>query len=271
MRFTRPFVPPLPDMRTSWRQATELFFPRVCASCQVFGPTMLASYALCPVCDRLVRLATLNVHSAVLPGTQLPVVSSGRYEHELGRCVLAYKDAGRTDLSPYLAAAVARAVRSLVDSCQGALGQGGPLYLVPLPSSRASVRRRGYAPAPLLCRSAVPLLGSLMDVRVVDALAQVPAWVRLVRGREGARAQKTLGVEERHRQMRGKLTLGRPALHWVGRHYSLEGVTCVLVDDVLTTGASLREGYRVLSERGAMVLGGATIAYVPKRQPYIIG
>lgn len=263
--------PLLPDMLTSWRQTTELFFPRVCASCQTYGPSMLASAALCPLCDRLVRLATLNLQAITLPGTQLPVVSAGRYEHELGRCVLAYKDAGRTDLSPYLASALARAVTCLLELSESELEPDETIYLVPLPSSRASVRRRGYAPAPLLARAVLPLLRYPAPVKVADALAQVPAWKRGMCGAKGTQAQKTLGLEERHRQMQGKLTLGKSALHQLGRYYRLEGARCLLLDDVFTTGASLQEGYRVLTSQGATVLGGATIAYVPKRQPYSTG
>ncbi|WP_185174428.1 ComF family protein [Rothia nasimurium] len=258
----------LPDILTSWKQATELIFPRVCASCQTFGPSMLGAGALCPLCDQLVRLATLNLQTTTLPGNRLPVVSAGRYEHELGRCVLAYKDAGRTDLSPYLASALARALTCLLELSEGELEPAEPIYLVPLPSSRVSVRRRGYAPAPLLARAVLPLLCSPVPVKVADVLAQVPAWARVSPGQHRSKAQKTLGVEERYRQMQGKLRVGKPALHQLGRYYSLEGATCLLVDDVFTTGASLREGHRVLSHRGARVLGGATIAYVPKRQRY---
>lgn len=268
MIFSRPN---LPDLLTSWRQTVELFLPRVCASCQAFGPSMVAAGALCPLCDRLVRLATLNLHSVILPGSELPVVSAGRYEHELGRCVLAYKDAGRTDLGPYLASALARAITALLQTQGEALELEETIYLVPLPSSQASVRRRGYAPAPLLAQATLPLLRFPGQLRVLDALTQAPVWARAVEGVQGSRAQKTLGMDERHRHMHGKLTLGKPALHSLGRHYCLEGAACLMIDDVLTTGASLQEGYRVLTGQGARVLGGATIAYVPKRQPHSTG
>lgn len=244
-------------------QTAELFFPRVCASCWSYGESMEGARALCSLCDRLVRLATLAVEPTSVAYTRLPVYTAGRYEYELARCILAFKEGGRTDLEPYLVSALTRTFIALLDELvTGNEPVGGPLYLVPLPSSKAATRRRGYAPAPLLATALSHALREQWYLRVLPALEPVPPWQRKLAGHDVG-AQKTLGRYERQRAMHGKLRLGKPLLHTVGRHYSVRGVPCVLVDDVVTTGASLAEAQRVLVEAGAQVKGAIAVARVP--------
>lgn len=220
--------------------------------------------ALCRLCDRLVRLATLAVEPTTVPFARLPIYTSGRYEHELARCVLAFKDGGRTDLTPYLVSALGRSLSALL----GALSdqeqpREPPLFLVPLPSSRAANQRRGYAPAPLLARALVKALRGSIDVQVLPALEQIPPWRRKLSG-DYRGAQKTLGRYDRQRAMQGKLRLSRPPLHVLGRYYTLQGIRCILLDDVVTTGASLAEAQRVLGAAGATVRGAVAVARVPR-------
>lgn len=243
------------------RQTGELFFPRICASCWAYGRSMEGGGALCRLCDRLVRLATLSVEPAALSFSSVPIYTAGRYEYELARCILAFKDGGRTDLTPYLVSALGRSLRALLEGTE-LEADGGPCYLVPLPSDRAATRRRGYAPAPLLASALVAELRSPLDLQVVPLLEPVPAWRRRIAG-QSVKAQKTLGKYDRQRAMRGKLRLGRPLFHSLGRSYSIRGSRCILVDDVVTTGASVAEAQRILREQGAQVEGAIAVARVP--------
>ena len=68
-----------------------------------------------------------------------PVTSRGPYAGVLRQLVSAYKDDGRRDLRPVLARP-ARPSRSIVAA------SGRPVVVVPMPSSRAAVRRRGDDP-----------------------------------------------------------------------------------------------------------------------------
>jgi predicted amidophosphoribosyltransferase len=69
------------------------------------------------------------------------------------------------------------------------------------------------------------------------------------------RAQKSLSVADRRSNLDGAFRLRRPV---VGRRF-------LLVDDVVTTGATLLEAARTLREGGADVLGAATVATTPRR------
>lgn len=162
----------------------------------------------------------------VTPGG-VPVVTALRYEHVVRRVILAFKEQGRTDAAARLAPALAAALQ--------AVGVAGA-ELAPVPTSRAAFRRRGYDPVRLVLRRAG---GS-------------PAGV--LRPARRTSAQKTLGVAERAANLRGALVARGP----------LEGRRFVLVDDILTTGATLDEAARAVSAAGGTVVGAATIAFTPR-------
>lgn len=187
----------------------------------------------------------------------LPVLAAGRYAGGLARVLLAYKNHGHTDLAgvlrPILAGALHHAVQD-IDSSAG-------LFLVPVPGSGRALRRRGYNPLTML-------LGALRTGGLLPAGTGVAPVLRLAgRGprdmlRPGAlvaaasgiagASQKSLGRKGRRRNVYGTMTAG-PAGTLAGRR-------CLVVDDVLTTGATLAEATRALRAAGARVEGAVVIA-----------
>ncbi|WP_421082844.1 ComF family protein [Rothia nasimurium] len=224
---------------------------------------MMSAFALCPVCRHLLGLATVRPGAVDLPRAKLPVMAAGRYEHELARCLLAFKNSGRTDLVKYLAPALVRSVLLVLGEVAA---PGRQVALVPLPSTRAATRRRGFAPAPELTRYAVRQLRAMgYPVRCVEALAPTRSLPSSQIWGRGS-SQKALGQDARFSRMQGQLKVGSPRGALLGRAYDLTNLTCIVTDDVVTTGASMTEAHRVLQEAGATVVAGAAIAYVPKRQ-----
>lgn len=270
------------ELRSAVTEAVELLLPRVCASCRAYGEVMTQrpGGALCALCDRLLRLATLTVGQAELMATDLPVFSAGWYEHEVARSILAFKDAGRTDLAPYLVSALVRALMGLCEELGLASSAQNLLFVVPLPSSRASVRRRGYEPGPFLARGCVQVVGKGAGVQLLEALT-APGWgasmMRVASGLgsgglagkdlfAGGPAQKTLSLADRQQVALRRVVVGQPRWGWLGRVYDLEGRRCILLDDVVTTGASIAAGRAALEQAGAQVLGAVTVARVKRRK-----
>ncbi|MFJ9154190.1 ComF family protein [Streptomyces sp. NPDC102270] len=108
-----------------------------------------------------------------------------------------------------------------------------PVLLVPVPSARRAVRARGHDPARRIAFAAAgELRRAGMPARVVAVLRQ----------RRGVADQSGLNSRERLNNLTGALTVV-PG----GGRLLAEGLV-VLVDDVMTTGASLAEAARAVRE-----------------------
>jgi predicted amidophosphoribosyltransferase len=113
----------------------------------------------------------------------------------------------------------------------GTTGGDGRATVVPVPTTAGRLRARRYNQAELLAR------------RVADAHG-LPLRHALVR-RAGGRSQTALTPAERRDNVRGAFAPSP------GSAASLRGTHVLLVDDVLTTGATASEAASVLADMGA--------------------
>lgn len=183
----------------------------------------------------------------------LPVVhAAARYEDAPRAVLLAHKERGALELAVPLGTALAGAVRSAVadasatgDGTRG-VGVAYPgsgwvhgsavdaiqeLILVPVPSARRSVGARGHDPARRIAGAAAA------ELRRCGTPARVAP---VLRQRRSVGDQAGLGARERLANLSGALGVVP------GGHRLLEGGRTVLVDDLMTTGASLVEATRAL-------------------------
>ena len=185
--------------------------------------------------------------------SRLPTVhAAGRYEGPLAAVLAAYKDDGRRDCAPLLGHLLAQAVDVCIAATRPAVDvlvhHNGPLLVVPAPSSRASVRVRGDSPLVLLAAYAVR--GFATDEAVV---------AEVLRPRRRVADQAGLGAHDRAVNLEHSMAV---QAHWAD---AVEGGVCVVVDDVLTTGATLLEATRALRSAGAVTVVAATICATQRR------
>ena len=198
---------------------------------------------LCPSC----RAALAGARPG--PTAVTGVHAAAPYADPVRRLLLAHKERGALHLAGPLGAALAGAVRSAL----GPGGAGAPLLLVPVPSTRASVRARGHDPTLRLARAAARSLHR----------SGLPASVApVLRHTRGVADQSGLTAEARRRNLSGALAvpprLGRRLAQASPRQAAPWRL--VLVDDLVTTGASLAEAARALAVAGAPPAAGATVA-----------
>ncbi|NKE10460.1 MULTISPECIES: ComF family protein [Kocuria] len=243
-------------------EALEVVIPVECAVCRAPAAT------LCAPCRRLLSRTTVHPrrvehHARHTQG--LPIVAAGRYEHELATCLLAFKQAGRTDLTTTLSSVLARALRAAIGSDPSG-GAFQPVELVPVPSSATALRRRWFDPVKVLL-GAVDVEATVNpDVHCVPWLAHTSCdpggSLRSLAGRVrtagGGQAQKFKTADQR-------AVTGKPPFRVVqGRGDRSAGrrrpTRVILVDDVVTTGATLNRARRTLEEAGATVLGAVVLA-----------
>jgi predicted amidophosphoribosyltransferase len=224
------------------RALLDLALPSACAGCGTAGSVW------CESCGSLLRgPPRRQVPDPCPPG--LPAVwAVGTYDGPVRAAVVAHKERGVLALGRPLGSALAAAVAAAV-TARAAGAQAGsvpaPVLLVPAPSRAAAVRERGRDPTLVLTRLAAGRLRRAgADVRVVPVL----------RVSRGTRDQAGLSVAERAENLAGAIRVpGRLS------PYLLDGVV-VIVDDVITTGATLAEAARALRATGAEVVAAAVVA-----------
>ena len=221
----------------------DLIFPPACVSCaellETPGPyCALCELALepvpqpgCPQCAEPDPAGTLCRRCRIRP----PPFSSARaafvHEGPLARAIHRFKYEGRSELAVPLG-------RALAD-VEGAWLQGlGPgVLLVPVPLHRRRLFHRGYDQAALLARALASATGLRLDTG-------------LLRRSRVTRRQVGLSEEQRMANVAGAFTVVR----------RVSSPTVVLVDDVLTTGATARAASAALLGAGTQVVHVLTLA-----------
>lgn len=226
-----------------WRHIAALLWPARCAGCNTF---VTEGLAFCPMCE--VSVVPLG---RCCPGCAMPLdendlcggcrrtpfpfaaaAAALAYGGALTQALLRWKHGGHRHIAPamagYLAPLLARAA---------ALGAE---VTCPVPLHPRRLRKRGFNQALDLLRAARGR-GSPMEI-VCDALTRTVDTPSLGHGTPA----------QRRRILANAFAVARPR--------KVEGKHVLLVDDVMTTGATLAECSRVLLRAGAKQVAVAVLA-----------
>lgn len=232
----------LGDMQRWWREIAGLVLPAPCAGCGE-GRALLCESCRRAVCEGPAR----RVRPAPEPAGLPPVFAAVAYADRVRAVLLAHKERGVLPLAAPLGRALAVSVRAACAAAEGGRADAGRvLSLVPVPSARASVARRGHDPVRRIALAAAASLRRAgVAVRVRSVLRQrrrVADQAGLTAGQRLANLRGALAVDP------GGLAAAEPVL---------------LVDDLVTTGASLTEAARAVRQAGVRPLGAAVVAGRP--------
>ncbi|MFV0435566.1 MAG: ComF family protein [Leucobacter sp.] len=222
--------------RSRWRELRldllALLWPTACVACGA------ADRDICDSC--LAEAAEAEPPRHLDLGT--PCAVRGAYDGPLREMLVAFKHGGRTGFARRLGPQLRVPLLAALENCRG---PEAPV-LVTVPSRRSRVRQRGYQHVDVLVTSA--LRGRRARVLRLSAL-------RALRGRRG---QVGLGQVERDRNAR-LIAVRRPA------RSVLPGREVILVDDIITTGATVLAARDELERAGARVVAIVALCAVERR------
>ncbi|CUU59986.1 Predicted amidophosphoribosyltransferases [Parafrankia irregularis] len=244
----------LPRLREALAILADLVLPRACAGCGLPG------YAACARCvaalaGPLVLAAPgptaspgRRGHIAGASSSPFRTVAAARFEGSARALLIAYKERGRVDLARVLGGALARAVA--VAGRDLDRRPRADVVLVPVPTTAAARRRRGLDHVARLAAVAARVMTRS------GTRARVSGALRVLRA--GA-DQADLGAADRRRNRSGAFT-AHPGVRPPCRREIV-----IVVDDIITTGATAAEAIRALRAGGWAPSGAAAIAATPLR------
>ncbi len=213
----------------------DVVLPRGCAGCDA------PDAVVCGECRELLdRTVVFD-----MPGTSIGRgYACAWYGGAVRRVILGWKDHHDEECDGPLSEAMAvLAVRCL----QATVGGMRTVLVVPAPSSSASVHRRGRRHTTVLAAAVARACRDMgIDARVVPLLT-----MDHVRGRS-----VQMGGGQRSRRVSGRIAVRRPELC---RHAHV-----IVVDDIVTTGATMRQCVDALRSSGAQVVTCLSVAYTPQ-------
>ena len=235
-------------LRSAGRWIAEALFPLCCASCgAMLGRRPDVGLPLCPAClASVVRVAEPWCSRCGLPlespASRCPDCSRSLPGFDACRAVFVYAGAAKDlvlSLKHGAAFELAWPLGRLMAATAVVTGLARVDLVVPVPVTPVRARVRGYNQAALLARAVGKSLGVAAGMR---ALRRV-----LDPGPQGHHSR-----EERRARVRGCFEVSRGA--------EVDGRRVLLIDDVVTTGATASECARVLKEAGASFVGVLAVA-----------
>lgn len=259
-------------LRQKWQQFLNLVFPDTESFCSLcrrplpsvsFGTEfismsddaleMVDSYqqqwihllhGVCPFCiqDALEVVPKVQIHPLHVQDSFQPVVhvlSALTYEGFVRTCMRYWKYDGILQLTPWFGEAMKSAMLRVsfpIESYDA---------LIAVPTALDRIKKRGYDQAQLLAT-------------YLHRCCQIPNWSVLRREMDKTgftQSQTAKSVQERLQSLDGKFTCIHPAL--------VRGKRFLLIDDVMTTGATLQVCSQILLRAGAKEVACVVAAYVP--------
>jgi competence protein ComFC len=209
----------------------DLLFPEKCLSCGEKGsPLCKSCVSYLPVAEPLSGdlYACLSYHN----DTTRDALWRLKYKKKIG---IAHSFAGIM---------LEHAIELLSEIRSFEPGEINPFLVIPIPLSPARLRERGYNQADLITRD----LCSIAPKNILEYAPSV-----LVKTRETPSQVSVHARNERLKNLRGCFAVSAPA--------AARGKDVVLVDDIITTGATMEEARKALKRAGARRVIGLAVAH----------
>ncbi len=208
----------------------DILFPESCAGCGT------PDTALCSICKQHIPFIRESI-----PEPWIFPLSSYR-DHTIKESISRAKYRGRPEalieLGPFLYDRILEATVEETHLTQTSW------TLIPIPITHKRKKRRGYNQTEILGKAIIKH----------DTADMLTMNTTLLLRKQGTKSQVEIASRSaRLNNPRGSFILRNPKY--------VHGTRCIILDDVVTTGATLREAKRVLKEAGAKEVLAVTVGY----------
>lgn len=221
-------------MFTFLRRYIELLFPDTCISCG------RVNAVLCAECQS-VHLITPSDTYSPLPSY---IHSVFTYRHSVIKqaiWLLKYKNKRTvaTELAPLLSDVCTSLIEELIT-----LSGAKTVYIIPIPLHSTRLRERGYNQS-LLLAEALLVLDTTTHAHLLKNV--------LIRSKYSSPNARTHSKREREENTRGSFEVTDPS--------RISDAHIILIDDVVTTGTTIKEARKVLLASGARSVQAVMVAH----------
>ncbi len=209
----------------------DLLFPRRCLACNKSGAYF------CTTCRPLLKPAQIE-------DPELNQFWAGfNYDDPaIKKAIWRLKYSGQTSLAEELASILAERLQEELAELMTFAGEQ-KILLLPIPLSKSRQKTRGYNQADLLARALTKKQKEVLEYspNILIKIKDTPAQVTLKK-----RAARLANLN-------GAFIISNPE--------KIKNRTVIILDDVLTTGATLSEAVKVIQKNGAETVLGAALAH----------
>ncbi len=243
----------------------DLLFPKYCVNCRKIGSF------LCPTCFSLLsfddKTICLVCQKASFNHETHPVCRR-RHTIDGSFSALKYNSVAKKLISSFKFKPYVKELQKLLASLfyesliqneylHRILGQYHEIILVPIPLTSSKMRSRGYNQSEILAESLARNLKLPTSSRWPSGLRGASKTQNLLMRTKETRTQVGLKKKQRRENISGVFRISNKYQFQIS---NLKYNSYFLVDDVLTTGATLMEAAKVLKQNGAKRVWGLTLA-----------
>ena len=224
-----------------WQQLFSIFLKSHCAACQ--RPT---TKVFCQYCQSKLNSQKFSNSSRLVSASEVPIFAWGKYDGQLKRAIALMKYQDHPEIGEILGHLLGQAwlengemrCLRLAPRCAASpLGQSH-LTVVPIPLHPKKLKQRGFNQAEIIARSFCRVTAQSLNTQLLMRIRDTEAMFNLE------------NAAERAKNLQGALKVGN----------KMPKSSILLIDDIHTTGTTVKESVKVLQQKQIEVIGVAVVA-----------
>ena len=218
---------------------SSLVFSIRCPSCQKPSKATFKELGICPKCRDSIKTEVSITYRG-----RLQIFAGSDYSPNLSRVILAAKEENQIQARIFLAKQLSQSLeKALKDISINRSQRIEDVVIIPIPSRKSADRRRGFAHIELLVNQLMEM-NETLNIRVLNCLSHS----------RKISDQTSLNFNERAMNMKGAFAVDQ-AMHFEFYPIKNSNSAVFLVDDLVTSGATVQAADLALSNLGARVDG----------------